>query len=453
MESMPSTRSIGVGAFVLGGVLLFALALFLIGNRRMLFSDSFVAHAEFRSIAGIQVGSVVRVAGMDAGEVKNIEVPPGPAAPFRVQMQLREDLHPLVRRDSVATIQTQGLVGAQFVQIGAGSQASPRVADGGTIKSREPLDFADLLQQLSETITEVNTTIAMLRDNIESTIGTIQQAASDADNLIKGISKDAGAMSKSGARILDDAQQLIGAVRAGRGTVGRLFADDELYRNLTAAVGDAQKAVASLREVADQARDALKGAGGPGGQVTTLTASVTETMAKARESMANLADATEAMKHNFLLRGYFNQRGYFTLADLSPSDYRRGALEANGRRVLRVWLSADVLFDRDASGAETLTPQGKARLDSAMGPFVPYRLEGPIVVEGYAQQGDASARYLVSRDRASLVRTYLLNRFQLDPSSTGAIALGRDASGSPSGGKWDGIALALFVDPAVLGRD
>ena len=194
-------------------------------------------------------------------------------------------------------------------------------------------------------------------------------------------------MSKSGARILDDAQQLIAAVRAGRGTVGRLFTDDELYRNLTAAVGDAQKAVASVREVADQARDALKGAGGPGGQVATLTTSVTETMAKARDSMANLADATEAMKHNFLLRGYFNQRGYFTLADLSPSDYRRGALEANGRRVLRVWLSADVLFDRDASGAETLTPEGKARLDSAMGPFVPYRQEGPLVRRGVRAAG------------------------------------------------------------------
>ena len=97
MASMPSARSIGVGAFVLGGLLLFAVALFLIGNRRMLFADSFVAYAEFRSIAASRSGPSVRVAGMDAGEVKDIEVPPGPAAPFRVQMQVREDLHPLVR--------------------------------------------------------------------------------------------------------------------------------------------------------------------------------------------------------------------------------------------------------------------------------------------------------------------------------------------------------------------
>jgi phospholipid/cholesterol/gamma-HCH transport system substrate-binding protein len=447
---MPSARSIGVGAFVLGGVLLFSVALFLIGNRRMLFAESFLVYAEFRTISGIQVGSGVRVAGMDAGEVKNIEVPPGPAAPFRIQMQVREDLHPLVRRDSVATIQTQGLVGAQFVQIGAGSGASPRVDSGGTVKSREPLDFADLLQQMSETVAQVNSTITVLRDDIEATIGTIQQTASDADNLITGISDDVSRMTKSGAQILADAQQLIDAVRSGKGTVGRLFTDDELYRSVATAVADAQRSVASVREVADQARDAMKGTGAPGGSVATLTTSLSETVVKARESMANLADATDALKRNFLVRGYFNRRGYFTLSQLSAADYRRGALEANGRKALRVWVGAGVLFAADPSGAETLTDDGKARLESALAPFIGYLKEGPLMVEGHAEAGDASARYLASARRAALARDYLIDRFNLDPSSTGAIALGSEAVGSPAGTKWDGVALALFVDPEVL---
>jgi phospholipid/cholesterol/gamma-HCH transport system substrate-binding protein len=452
MAAMPSARSIGVGAFVLGGVLLFAVALFLIGNRRMLFADSFTAYAEFRSISGIQVGSGVRVEGMDAGEVKDIVVPPDPAAPFRLRLQVREDLHPLVRRDSVATIQTQGLVGAQFVQIGAGSKTSPRVSDGGLIRSREPLEFSDLLQQMSDTITQVNATIAVLRDNIEQTIGTIQHTALDTSKLIRDVSDDVGTMSKSGARIFADAQQLLIAVRAGRGTVGRLFTDDQMYRDLASAVTDAQKAVASVRQAAEQARDALSSAGNPGGQIATLTSGVSETMGKAKESMANLEDATEALKHNFLLRGYFTRRGYFTLADLSPLEYRRGALEANGRRALRVWLRAEVLLGRDASGAEVLTAEGKARLDSAIGPFLQYRHAGPIVVEGYSPEGDEAARFLASRVRALLARTYLVNRFQLDPTSTGAIALGREATGSPAGEHWDGVALALFVDPEVLGK-
>lgn len=452
MASMPSARSIGIGAFVLGGILLFSLALFLIGNRRMLFAESFVTYAEFKGISGIQVGAGVRVAGMDAGEVKEIQVPLSPAGRFRLRMQVRADLHPLVRTDSVASIQTEGLVGAQFVQIGAGTAAAPRVADGGTVLSREPLEFGDLLVQMSETVGQVNQTIATLRDDIEQTIGTIQKTASDADALIGNVAVDVKAISESSAKVFADTRELVAGVRAGRGTVGRLFTDEELYRKLAATVDDAQRTVASMRGVAEQAQSALQGAGGRGGQLGGLTTDLSVTLGKTRESMSNLADATEALKHNFLLRGFFTRRGYFNLADLPPAEYRTGALEAEGRRVLRVWLAAPVLFARDAGGVEALTDEGKARLDSAMAGFLAYRKSGPLMVEGYGEGADTSQRYLRSRDRAALVRSYLVERFQLDPASTGAIALGHEAKASPTGNRWDGVALALFVRPEVLGN-
>jgi phospholipid/cholesterol/gamma-HCH transport system substrate-binding protein len=453
MASMPSARSIGVGAFVLGGVLLFSLALFFIGNRRMLFSDGFVAYAEFKGISGIQAGSPVRVAGMDAGEVKAVEVPADPSRPFRLRLQVRANLHGLVRCDSVATIQTQGLVGAQFVNIGAGSAASPRIEDGGRVLSREPFELSDLMLQMSDTVTEANRTIAVLRDNIEQAIGAVQQTASDADDLIQGISGNATRISRSSAVILGDLQHLLTTVREGRGTVGRLFADDRLYRDLASTVADARQTVASVRQVAEQANAALKDAGGKEGRLAGLASSMDDTLGKARESMANLADATEALKHNFLLRGYFNRRGYFTLADLSPLEYRRGALASNGRRALRVWLSNAVLFARGGDGQETLTDEGRRRVDSAMGEFLKYRDTGPLIVEGYAQEGDAPGRYLVSRNRASAVRAYLLERFQLDASATGLIALGREGPAQLPDRRWEGIGLALYVQPDALERE
>ena len=65
-----TARLAAVGAFVVGGVLLFAVGLFLIGNRRMLFSDTFEVYAEFAQIAALDGGAKVRVSGMDAGEVQ-----------------------------------------------------------------------------------------------------------------------------------------------------------------------------------------------------------------------------------------------------------------------------------------------------------------------------------------------------------------------------------------------
>ena len=80
-----------------------------------------------------------------------MQIPARPGARFRVRMRVRKDLHPLIRLDSVATIQNDGLVGNKFVQIEAGTEQSPQVADEGTIKSREPFDIADLMQKMSDT--------------------------------------------------------------------------------------------------------------------------------------------------------------------------------------------------------------------------------------------------------------------------------------------------------------
>src|SRR4030095_3232318 len=74
-QGMHRRRAAAVGAFVIGGVLLFGAGLFLIGDRRMLFSRTFAVYAEFANLAGLADGAKVRVAGMDAGEVETINVP------------------------------------------------------------------------------------------------------------------------------------------------------------------------------------------------------------------------------------------------------------------------------------------------------------------------------------------------------------------------------------------
>ena len=156
---MRPTRAIGVGVFVLGGLLLFAVALFMVGDRRGLFSDSFTVYSEFRTLSGLQVGTTVRVAGMNAGEVKDIGIPAGPSGRFRLKLEVRRSLHPLVRTDSTVSIRTEGLVGVQYLQISAGSEAAPRVAENGVLQGREPFDMSDVLEQMSSTVRIVNETI------------------------------------------------------------------------------------------------------------------------------------------------------------------------------------------------------------------------------------------------------------------------------------------------------
>src|SRR4029453_3904800 len=111
---------------------------------------------------------------------------------------------------------------------------------------------------------------------------------------------------------------------------------------------------------------------GERGAAKGLTSTLQQTLTAARDAMSDLADTTEALKRNFFFRGFFNRRGYFDLDDVSPSDYRRGALQTHDRQVLKIWLSAGVLFAKAASGQEILTEDGKTRLDSAMSGFLRY---------------------------------------------------------------------------------
>jgi len=441
---MAKGRLAAVGAFVIAGVLLFAVGLFMIGSRRMLFGNTFKVHAEFASIAGLDNGALVRVAGLQAGEVEAIQVPTRPSARFRVRMRIREDVHPLIRLDSVASIQNDGLVGNKFIQIEPGSEQSAVVAAEGTIQSTEPFDIADLMAKMSETIDTVNKAIVDVTVELNGALSSIAATADTAKVLMDDVGRDARAIVASGEKVAADLQTIIANVKGGRGTVGQLLNDDALYQRAKSIAADAEKAMANVRAATDEARAAIADLRGKDGPVQGLTGDLRQTLTAARDVMSDLAENTEALKRNFLFRGYFNRRGYFDLDDISPEEYRRGALESHDRKALRIWLRADVLFERDADGDERLSEGGKARLNSAMSAFVKYS-KSPFVVEGYAPGLTGDERFLRSRKRAVLVRDYLVSRFEVDPNLIAIMPLGNTAEGSPSGDTWDGVGLAIFV--------
>lgn len=448
---MSRNRAAAVGAFVIGGMLLFALGLFLIGDRRMLFEENFEVYVEFSRIAGLQKGATVRVAGMDAGEVETIHIPKGPADPFRVKLRIREELHPLIRLDSVASIQNDGLVGNKFVQVETGSENSAMVENRGTIRSREPFDLADLLQKMSETIDVVSTTISGVKESVDEAFSSIALVARDAQTLIDDVGTDVRVIMASGQKVARDLNVIVSDVRGGRGTIGKLMTDDSLYRNARNIAAEAEKAMTNVREASEQARAAIADFRGEGGPMKGVTADLQQTLALAREAMTDLAENTEALKRSFFFRGFFNNRGYFDLDDVSVVQYRQGALETKDRRVLRIWVSDQVLFETDAKGEPRLSDSGRARLDSAMSQFVKYPRNSPFVVEGYAAQAaTADERFLLSRRRAQLVRDYLVGKFALDPNFVATMAMGAEAPGSPAGDRWDGVGLAMFVAASAL---
>jgi phospholipid/cholesterol/gamma-HCH transport system substrate-binding protein len=442
-----SVRLVGAGVFVIIGLLLFAIGLFMIGDRQMAFAHRFTIYAEFARVSGLQPGSIVRVSGAKAGEVKEIEVPPSPAKKFRVRLEITENLHPLVRTDSVAAIQTEGLVGGTFLSISTGSEQAPKAPENATIPGQEPFEIADLLNQMSDTVNKVNSTIDDMKDDVQYAVQSIYQTVDNANDLITDVTDDVKTMASAGARITGDVAEIADTIRSGRGTVGKLVNDDELYRRVTGIAKSAEEITEGVREVVAKTRETLDSLQSKDGPVQGVTADLKQTLGDARDAMAGLAENMEALKHNFLLRGYFKSRGYYSLSQISPAEYRKGAVTANGeRQPVRVWLETPVLFEFDPeTDRERLSEAGKARLDSAIEPFLDRLIDTILVVEGYSRLSTHEERYLQSLDRATMAREYLIGRFHLDAQSVAAMPLENESPGSPAGKPWDGIGLAFYM--------
>jgi phospholipid/cholesterol/gamma-HCH transport system substrate-binding protein len=447
---MISSRAVGAGAFVVIGLLLFAVGLFMIGERRMLFERRFPIYTEFSRLGELEIGSTVRVSGASAGEVTDIILPNSPSGKFRVKMEVREALHPIIRTDSVAATQTEGLVGGVFVNIAAGTDSAPTLPDGGTIRGREPFAIADLLQQASETIMTVNDTVTALRGDIETAVKQVAMTAEDAHLMVQEIRPDIEEMVRNGTQISNDTREMVTRINEGKGTLGKLINDDGLYERAKGIADQAQNVMANVRQVTDEARRALVDFRSKEGPAQGLFADMRMTLGQAREATADLADNMEAMKHNFLLRGFFNKRGYYDLESISPAEYRTGVLENGKRKAMRIWLKSTVLFEPGPDGAEVISEGGRARIDSAMSTYLKYLPSNPIIVEGYTPAPTVAERFRLSRRRAALVRAYVIGKYEVPPQNLGFIGLGEEAAGSPDGDRWDGVSLTLFLDRQTL---
>ena len=250
---MERTRKLIVGIFVGGCLALFAVGLFLIGNSNQLFTRSFKVYAEFSKITGIQNGGKVRVAGMDAGTVTYIAVPLRPEGKFRIYFRITENLHPIVRQDSVASIQTDGLLGNKYLQIDAGSAESQLARNDSMIQSKEPFDWGDLMDQINGVVKQVNGIMAGVKDQLVSTLSQIEVTVKSANVIIQDATPHVKSILASADKIGANLHEIIDGIQEGQGTVGALFKDQELSGSVKRSVAKTEKIIENLRETSASA--------------------------------------------------------------------------------------------------------------------------------------------------------------------------------------------------------
>src|SRR5438309_6254766 len=149
---MPMSRTFRLGVFIVATLLIFAAAVFWIGEKQYLFHSTYRLQAEFQNVAGLNGGAEVRVGGIHEGTVRQIQLPMRPNDKVHVVMELAIGTRSVIKNDSVATIRSEGLVGDKFVEISFGSEQAPKVKDGDTIRGEPPLQLSDLLNKTNEVL-------------------------------------------------------------------------------------------------------------------------------------------------------------------------------------------------------------------------------------------------------------------------------------------------------------
>ncbi len=156
-----------VGIFVLVALATFLGLVYALGARARLFESRYTIHAEFTEVGGLVEGATVRLAGVQIGRVSAVTLPASPGGKVRVDLTIARRFSDRIRKNSVARIETQGLLGDRIVEITVGDASSPPVMPGEVLVSRDPADFGRVIAAGADTARNVGALAEALRETAE----------------------------------------------------------------------------------------------------------------------------------------------------------------------------------------------------------------------------------------------------------------------------------------------
>jgi phospholipid/cholesterol/gamma-HCH transport system substrate-binding protein len=227
MEPIPAERSglrlqLRVGAFILTAFAIFVALVYGLGQQTGLFERQYQLRAGFSQTGGLLEGAMVRLAGVPVGHVSAIRLPDPGGSRVQVELTIVRRVLSQIREDSVARIETQGLLGDKIVELTLGSPAARALPEGAEVQTEEPLDTARLAKQGTELLRN----LVEVSSELRAAIGKVTESSVGPDL----------------AETVRALRALATEIERGQGALGRLVYD----RRLGSAVADAAAAIGRL---------------------------------------------------------------------------------------------------------------------------------------------------------------------------------------------------------------
>ena len=287
---MAMSREVRVGLFLVVAFLIL-IALFELLGKETIFARMVEYKTSFKSIPGLKLGDPVRLAGVDVGTVRDIQV-----IGARVEVTFRVKPGTPVKTDSIATIKLTSLLGTNFVDLTFGSPAAQLAPPGSLLQSAEPPDLNTLLARLNDAAGDVQTLAKQLNEGLGRSLEPISGAFQSMDRIAKQIEKGQGTLGKLISNddlyreiqgIATNMNKLSQQMARGEGTLGKLVNDDALYNDLRSLTADLKVASQGLSRIA---KDVESGKGTLGKLVKdeALYNEAKSTLAQAKEALGGL---------------------------------------------------------------------------------------------------------------------------------------------------------------------
>jgi len=191
MESHSPAFKFRLGLFIVVGIGLFVLGIFIIGKQKNLFNPVFSLKANFHNVSGLQVGNTIRFSGINIGTVDNIRIIND--STVRVEMLIKKDVQKFIKTDSQAAIGSEGIIGDKVVVITQGYESKKIVKSGQMISSVEPIETDAIMRSIKTTAEnaalateDIAGIVAKINDG-EGTLGRLIQDKTMANNIDKTI--------------------------------------------------------------------------------------------------------------------------------------------------------------------------------------------------------------------------------------------------------------------------
>ena len=311
-----TSQKLRLGLFVIIGLSLFILAVYFIGDKQQMFGKTNQLSAVFNNVSGLQLGNNVRYSGINVGTVSSITMINDTA--IKVDMLIDKTIFPHIRKNAIATIGSDGLVGNMIINIIPGKEKATSISPGDEIRTLSRIRTDDMLNTLGKT----NKNAALLTSDLLKITNEINQGTGTVGLLIKD------------ANLANDLKQTVHYLKiTGQGSsesitkINRLISSLENKDNVigvlkdTAVANNLKKIVLNLKQTSTQIDNVVnnldttivnikngKGAVNYLSNDPELVQKIDSTMTNVNEASLRLNENLEALKHNFLLRGYFRKQ-------------------------------------------------------------------------------------------------------------------------------------------------